>query len=113
MSFMVWKYLRRMMTDGYSSCPEYGESAASDRGRALWAPTLPGHLRKEIEDDGNHSIAKRKRLETGLPVIKSVLKDEKGTDYSYKLSWVDKERWLPQRVSQQEGDLQKVLPPMR
>ena len=115
MSFMVWKYPKKD-DDRWIFIPALNmvrKIAASDRRSSFVGSdfTYEDISGRDIEDD-NHSLVKEEKIgERDCLVIKSVPKDEKGTDYSYKLSWVDKERWLPlkEEYSSKKGDLQKVF----
>jgi len=115
MSFMVWKYPKKD-DDRWIFIPALNmvrKIAASDRRSSFVGSdfTYEDISGRDIEDD-NHSLVKEEKIgERDCLVIKSVPKDEKGTDYSYKLSWVDKERWLPlkEEYSSKKGELQKVF----
>ena len=66
---------------------------------------------RDIEDD-NHSIAKEEKVgERDAYVIKSAPKDEKGADFSYKLSWIDKGSFLPikEEYYDKRGELYKTF----
>lgn len=115
MSFMVWKYPRRD-DDRWIFIPALNmvrKIAASDRRSSFVGSdfTYEDISGRDIEDD-NHSVVKEENVGgRDCLVIKSVPKDEKGTDYAYKLSWVDKERWLPfkEEYYSKKGDIEKVF----
>ncbi|MDO8445735.1 MAG: outer membrane lipoprotein-sorting protein [Deltaproteobacteria bacterium] len=99
MTFMVWKYPKKD-DDRWLFIPALNmvrRIAASDRrsnfvGSDFTYEDISG---RDIEDD-THSIVKEEKVgDRDCYLIKSVPMDEKGTDYAYKLSWIDKERWLP------------------
>ena len=106
MSFMVWKYPKKD-DDRWIFIPALNmvrKIAASDRRSSFVGSdfTYEDISGRDIEDD-NHSLVKEEKIgERDCLVIKSVPKDEKGTDYSYKLSWVDKEMAALKENMQQE-----------
>ncbi len=115
MTFMVWKYPGKD-DDRWLFIPALNmvrRIAASDRRSSFVGSdfTYEDISGRDIEDDA-HSVVKEEKLgDRDCYVIKSVPKDEKGTDYAYKLSWIDKERWLPLKEEYQskKGELQKVF----
>ncbi|MEK6726022.1 MAG: outer membrane lipoprotein-sorting protein [Deltaproteobacteria bacterium] len=115
MSFMVWKYPKKD-DDRWIFIPALNmvrKIAASDRRSSFVGSdfTYEDISGRDIEDD-NHSFGKEEKVgERDCLVIKSVPKDEKGTDYSYKLSWIDKERSLPlkEEYYSKKGDIEKVF----
>ena len=115
MTFMVWKYPGKD-DDRWLFIPALNmvrRIAASDRRSSFVGSdfTYEDISGRDIEDD-NHSIIKEEKVgNRDCYVIKSVPKDEKGTDYAYKLSWIDKERSLPLKEEYQskKGELQKVF----
>ncbi len=115
MTFMVWKYPKKD-DDRWLFIPALNmvrRIAASDRRSSFVGSdfTYEDVSGRDIEDD-THSILKEEKAgNRDCYVIKSVPKDEKGTDYAYKLSWIDKERWLPLKEEYQskKGELQKVF----
>lgn len=115
MTFMVWKYPKKD-DDRWLFIPALNmvrKIAASDRRSSFIGSdfTYEDISGRDIEDD-NHSIVKEEKVGgRDCYVIKSVPGDEKGTDYAYKLSWIDKERWLPLKEEYQskKGELQKVF----
>lgn len=115
MTFMVWKYPKKD-DDRWLFIPALNmvrRIAASDRrsnfvGSDFTYEDISG---RDIEDD-THSIVKEEKVgDRDCYLIKSVPMDEKGTDYAYKLSWIDKERWLPLKEEYQskKGEIQKVF----
>jgi len=115
MTFMVWKYPKKD-DDRWLFIPALNmvrKIAASDRRSSFVGSdfTYEDISGRDIEDD-NHSVIKEEKAgNRDCYLIKSVPKDEKGTDYAYKLSWIDKERWLPLKEEYQskKGELQKVF----
>lgn len=115
MTFMVWKYPKKD-DDRWLFIPALNmvrRIASSDRrsnfvGSDFTYEDISG---RDIDDD-NHSIVKEEAVgDRDCFVVKSIPKDEKGTDYAHKLSWVDKERWLPlkEEYYSKKGDLQKTF----
>ena len=115
MTFMVWKYPKKD-DDRWLFIPALNmvrRISASDRRSSFVGSdfTYEDVSGRDIEDD-NHSLIKEEKVgDRDCFVVKSVPKDEKGTDYAYKLLWVDKERWLPLKEEYQskKGGLQKMF----
>ena len=115
MTFMVWKYPKKD-DDRWlfiSALNMVRRIASSDRRSSFVGSdfTYEDISGRDIDDD-NHSIIKEEKVgDRDSFVVKSIPKDEKGTDYAYKLSWVDKERWLPlkEEYYSKKGDLQKTF----
>lgn len=99
MTFMVWKYPGKD-DDRWLFIPALNmvrRIAASDRRSSFVGSdfTYEDISGRDIEDD-DHSLVKEEKVgDRDCLVIKSVPKDQKGTDYAYRLSWLDRERWLP------------------
>lgn len=99
MTFMVWKYPKKD-DDRWLFIPALNmvrRIAASDRRSSFVGSdfTYEDISGRDIEDDA-HSLVKEEKVgDRDCIVVKSLPRDEKGTDYAYKLSWIDKERWLP------------------
>jgi hypothetical protein len=99
MTFMVWKYPKRD-DDRWLFIPALNmvrRIAASDRRSSFVGSdfTYEDVSGRDIEDDDHSLVKEEKAGDRNCLVIKSVPKDEKVTDYAYRLSWIDKERWIP------------------
>lgn len=115
MTFMVYKYPGRD-DDRWLFIPALNmvrRIAANDKLSSFVGSdfTYEDVSGRDIEDD-NHSIIKEERIgERDAYVIKGVPKDEKGSDFSYKLSWIDKENFLPLKEEYYDrgGELYKIF----
>ncbi len=94
MTFMVWKYPQRD-DDRWLFIPAINlvkRIAASDKrssfvGSDFSYEDVSG---REVEED-THTLLREERLDgKEVYVVKSVPKDERSADFSYKLSWIDK-----------------------
>ncbi|OGQ38789.1 MAG: hypothetical protein A3A85_08795 [Deltaproteobacteria bacterium RIFCSPLOWO2_01_FULL_42_9] len=115
MTFMVYKYTAKD-DDRWLFMPALNmvrRIAANDKRSSFVGSdfTYEDVSGRDIEED-NHSIAKEEKAgERDAYVIKSAPKDEKGADFSYKLSWVDKENFLPlkEEYYDKRGELYKTF----
>ncbi len=115
MTFMVYKYIGKD-DDRWLFMPALNmvrRIAANDKRSSFVGSdfTYEDISGRDIEDD-NHSVAKEERLgDRDTYLIKSAPKDEKGTDFSYKLSWIDKKNFLPlkEEYYDKRGELYKTF----
>ena len=115
MTFMVYKYTGKD-DDRWLFMPALNmvrRIAANDKRSSFVGSdfTYEDISGRDIEDD-NHSMAKEEKIgDKDAYVIKSAPKDEKGADFSYKLSWVDKNSSLPlkEEYYDKRGELYKVF----
>lgn len=115
MTFMVYKYPAKN-DDRWLFIPALNmvrRIAANDKRSSFVGSdfTYEDVSGRDVEDD-NHSIIKEERLgEKDAYVIKGIPRDEKGADFSYKLSWIDKENFLPlkEEYYDRHGELYKVF----
>ena len=66
---------------------------------------------REVEED-NHTLLREERLDgKEVYVVKSVPKDERSADFSYKLSWIDKGSFVlwKEEYYDKRGDLYRVF----
>lgn len=115
MTFMVYKYTAKD-DDRWLFMPALNmvrRIAANDKRSSFVGSdfTYEDVSGRDIEDD-NHTIEKEERLgDRDTYLVKSVPKDEKGADFSYKLSWVDKGNLLPikEEYYDKRGELYKIF----
>ena len=115
MTFMVYKYTGKD-DDRWLFMPALNmvrRIAANDKRSSFVGSdfTYEDISGRDIEDD-NHSMAKEEKIgDRDAYVIKSAPKDEKGADFSYKLSWIDKNSSLPlkEEYYDKRGELYKVF----
>src|SRR3990167_9516664 len=115
MTFMVYKYTGKD-DDRWLFMPALNmvrRIAANDKRSSFVGSdfTYEDVSGRDIEDD-NHSMAKEEKIsDKDAYVIKSAPKDEKGADFSYKLSWIDKNSSLPlkEEYYDKRGELYKVF----
>lgn len=120
MTFMVYKYAARD-DDRWIFMPALNmvrRIAANDRRSSFIGSdfTYEDVSGRDIEDD-NHEFIKVEEVAGGPCAqkecykIKSVPKDEKSADFSYKLSWIDKVSFLPLKEAyyDKRGELYKVF----
>jgi len=115
MTFMVYKYAAKD-DDRWIFMPALNmvrRIAANDKRSSFVGSdfTYEDVSGRDIEDD-NHSISKEEKLgDRDVYVIKSAPKDEKGADFSYKLSWIDKGNFLPlkEEYYDKRGELYKTF----
>ena len=115
MTFMVYKYTAKD-DDRWIFMPALNmvrRIAANDKRSSFVGSdfTYEDVSGRDIEDD-NHSIAKEEKIgDKDVSVIKSAPKDEKGADFSYKLSWIDKGSFLPlkEEYYDKRGELYKTF----
>ena len=115
MTFMVYKYTGKD-DDRWLFMPALNmvrRIAANDKRSSFVGSdfTYEDISGRDIEDD-NHSMAKEEKIsDKDAYVIKSAPKDEKGADFSYKLSWIDKNSSLPlkEEYYDKRGELYKVF----
>lgn len=115
MTFMVWKYPGKD-DDRWLFIPAIKlvkRIAASDKrssfvGSDFSYEDVSG---RDVEED-NHFLLKEEMINgKDTYVIKSVPKDEGSTDYSYKISWIDKKSFIPlkEEYYDKRGDRYKVF----
>jgi outer membrane lipoprotein-sorting protein len=115
MTFMVWKYPQRD-DDRWLFIPAINlvkRIAASDKrssfvGSDFSYEDVSG---RAVEED-NHSLLREERLNgKEVYVVKSVPKDERTADFSYRLSWIDKGSFVlwKEEYYDKRGELYKVF----
>lgn len=115
MAFMVWKYPQRD-DDRWLFIPAINlvkRIAASDKrssfvGSDFSYEDVSG---REVEED-THTLSREERLDgKEVYVVKSVPKDERSADFSYKLSWIDKASFVlwKEEYYDRRGDLYNVF----
>lgn len=115
MTFMVWKYPQRD-DDRWLFIPAINlvkRIAASDKrssfvGSDFSYEDVSG---RDVEED-NHSLLREERFNgKEVYVVKSVPKDERTADFSYKLSWIDKGSFVlwKEEYYDKRGELYKVF----
>jgi len=115
MTFMVWKYPGKD-DDRWLFIPAINlvkRIAANDKrssfvGSDFSYEDISG---REVDED-NHSLLKEEMFNgKDTYVIKSVPKDEGSTDYSYRVSWIYKESFIPlkEEYYDKRGELYKVF----
>ncbi len=115
MTFMVYKYAAKD-DDRWIFMPALNmvrRIAANDKRSSFVGSdfTYEDVSGRDIEDD-NHTIAQEEKIgDRDVNVIKSAPKDERGADFSYKLSWIDKGNFLPlkEEYYDKRGELYKVF----
>ncbi|MBI3399183.1 MAG: outer membrane lipoprotein-sorting protein [Deltaproteobacteria bacterium] len=115
MTFMVYKYAVKD-DDRWIFMPALNmvrRIAANDKRSSFVGSdfTYEDVSGRDIKDD-NHSITKEEKLgDKDAYIIKGEPKDEKGADFSYKLSWIDKGNFLPlkEEYYDKRGELYKVF----
>lgn len=115
MTFMVYKYPDKD-SDRWLFMPALNmvrRIAANDKRSSFVGSdfTYEDVSGRNIEED-EHAIAKEEKLgNKEAYVIKSAPKDEKGADFSYKLSWIDKGNFLPlkEEYYDKRGELYKTF----
>ena len=115
MTFMVYKYTGKD-DDRWLFMPALNmvrRIAANDKRSSFVGSdfTYEDISGRDIEDD-NHNMVKEEKIgDKDAYVIKSAPKDEKGADFSYKLSWIDKNSSLPlkEEYYDKRGELYKVF----
>jgi hypothetical protein len=114
-TFMVWKYPRRD-DDRWLFIPALKlvkRIAASDKrssfvGSDFSYEDISG---REVEED-THTVLREERLDgRETVVVKSVPRDEKGTDFGYKLSWIDRTSFVvwKEEYYDKRDDLSRVF----
>lgn len=115
MTFMVYKYAAKD-DDRWIFMPALNmvrRIAANDKRSSFVGSdfTYEDVSGRDIEDD-NYTIEKEEKLgDKDTYIIKGAPKDEKGADFSYKFSWIDKGNFLPLREEyyDKRGELYKVF----
>lgn len=114
MTFMVYKYPAKD-DDRWLFVPAINmvrRIAAQDKSSSFVGSdfTYEDVSGRDIEDD-NHTVVKEEKLDTrDCYVIKSVPKAQE-VEYTYKLSWIDKDSFLPlkEEYYDRKGELYKVF----
>lgn len=115
MTFMVYKYPGRD-DDRWLFIPALNmvrRVAAQDKRSSFVGSdfTYEDISGRDIEDD-NHTVVKEEQVEDrNTYVVKSIPKDEKGAEFSYKLSWIDKGNLLPlkEEYYDRKGEIYKIF----
>jgi outer membrane lipoprotein-sorting protein len=115
MTFMIWKYPQRD-DDRWLFIPAINlvkRIAANDKRSSFVGSdfTYEDISGREVEED-NHTLLREERLDgRETYVVKSVPKDEKGAEYGYKLSWIDKGTAVlwKEEYYDKRGELSKVF----
>ena len=115
MTFMVWKYPGKD-DDRWLFIPAIKlvkRIAASDKRSSFVGSdfSFEDVSGRDAEED-NHSLLKEEMFNgKNTYVIKSVPKNEGSADYSYKVSWIDKESFIPlkEEYYDKRGELYKVF----
>ena len=115
MTYMVWKTPKKD-SDRWLFIPALNMArrvAASDKhssfvGSDFSYEDISG---RDLSDDSFTVVKEEKVGGRDTVVIKSLPRDEKGTQYAYRLSWIDKQRWLSlkEEYYSKTGGLQKVF----
>lgn len=114
-TFMVWKYVDRD-DDRWLFIPALRlvrRIAANDKRSSFVGSdfTYEDVSGREPEEDQYSLLREERYADSDCFVIKSVPKNPRSADYSYKLSWIDKARFLPLREEyyNKRGELYKVF----
>jgi len=115
MTFMVWKYPGKD-DDRWLFIPAINlvkRIAANDKRSSFVGSDFSYEdVSGRGAEEDNHSILKEEAFNgKDTYVIKSVPKDEGSVDYSYKVSWIDKESFIPlkEEYYDKRGELYKVF----
>ncbi len=115
MTFMVWKYPGKD-SDRWLFIPAINlvkRIAASDKSSSFVGSdfSYEDTSGRDIEEDSYTRIKEETLNGKDAYVIKSVPKDERSADFSYKVSWIEKESFIPlkEEYYDKRGELYKVF----
>lgn len=115
MALLVWKYPNRD-DDRWLYIPAFKvvrRIAASDKHTSFVGSdfTYEDVSGREPEDDTHKLLREEKTAGRDAYVVESIPKDPGNADFSRKLSWIDKVRWLPlkEEYHDRRGDLARVF----
>ncbi len=115
MTFLAWKHPKKE-TDRWLFIPALNmvrKVAASDtRSSFVGSDFSYEDISGRDTDYDTHTLVKDEKAgDRDCYVVKSAPKDERGMDYTYKLSWIDRERWLPLKEEYygRTGSIQKAF----